>query len=107
MQVHEHGFFESSLTVPDPDGIVVAIQSVNESLNRGLVEVAQVGSCLPGFLTKHERLWVDEAEGVNDNLALDRLDGIDDHGDGTWGELFKGLLSVDIDGRKPAAEAGM
>jgi hypothetical protein len=55
----------------------------------------------------HERLRVDEAEGVDDDLALDRLDGVDDDGDGARCELLKRLLRVDVDRRQPAAEAGM
>jgi hypothetical protein len=52
-------------------------------------------------------LWVDEAEGVNDYLALDGLDGIDDDGHGARSELFEGLLGVDVDAGQPAAETGM
>lgn len=39
------------------------------------------------------------------NLALDRLNGIDDDGDGARIELLEGFLGVDIDGGEPAAEA--
>jgi hypothetical protein len=42
-------------------------------------------------------LRVDEAERVDDDLALDRLNGIDDNSDGAWCELLKRLLCVDID----------
>jgi len=58
-------------------------------------------------LAEHEGLWVDEAEGVDYNFAFDGLDWVDDYGDGSGGELFEGLLGVDIDGGKPAAETGM
>jgi hypothetical protein len=50
-------------------------------------------------------VWVDEAEGVDDNFAFDGLDGVDDDGNSTRGELLKGLLGVDIDAGEPAAEA--
>lgn len=80
---------------------------MDESLNRWLVQVTQVGCSLARLLTQHEGLWVDEAEGVDDNLALDGLDGVNDNGDGTRGELLEGLLCVDIDRRQPAAEARM
>lgn len=59
------------------------------------------------FLPEHEGLWVDEAESVDDDLALDGLDGIDHDGDGTRGELLEGLLGVNVDGREPAAETWM
>jgi hypothetical protein len=55
----------------------------------------------------HQRLRVYEAEGVDDDLAFYGLDGVDDDGDGAGGELLEGLLRVDIDRGKPAAEAGM
>lgn len=80
---------------------------MDQGLNRGFVEVAQVGGRLTGFLTEHEGLWVDEAKRVNYDFAFDGLDGVHDYSDGAGGELFKGLLGIDIDGGKPAAEPGM
>lgn len=67
----------------------------------------QVGCSLTRLLSKHEKLWADETEGVNDDLSLDGLDGINDNCDGSRGQLLEGLLCVDIDGGQPAAEAGM
>jgi hypothetical protein len=58
-------------------------------------------------LTHHEELWVDESESIDDDLALDGLDGIDDDGNSTRVELLERLLRIDIDGRQPAAETGM
>jgi hypothetical protein len=52
-------------------------------------------------------LWVDESESINDDFAFDRLDGVNDNSDGSWGQLFKGLLGIDIDRRKPAAKTRM
>lgn len=69
--------------------------------------MSQVTCALTRLLTKHERLGVDEAEGVNDDLALDGLDGVDDDGDGARGQLLERLLGVDIDGGKPASETRM
>lgn len=80
---------------------------MDERLNRGLVEVANVGRGLAGLVAHHEGLRVDEAEGIDDDFALDRLDGVDDDGDGAGGELLERLLRVDIDRRQPAAEARM
>lgn len=62
---------------------------------------------MAGFLAQHEGLRVDEAEGVDYDFAFDGLDWVDDYGDGAGGELFEGLLGVDIDGGEPAAETGM
>lgn len=57
----------------------------------------QIGCSLAGLLTKHQRLWVDEAKGVDNNLTLNGLDGIDDNGNSTRSELFERLLGIDID----------
>ena len=83
------------------------IQAVDQGLDWGLVEVAEIGGGLSGFLTEHEGLRVDEAEGVDDDFAGDGLDGVDDDGDGAGSQLLEGLLRVDVYTRKPAAEAGM
>lgn len=80
---------------------------MDECLYAGLVEMAQVGGGLAGFLPEHEGMWVDEAERVDNDLALYGLDGVDDDGDGARSELFEGLLGVDVDGREPAAETWM
>ena len=80
---------------------------MDEGLDGGLVEVAEVGGALPRLLAQHECLRVDEAEGVDDNFALDGLDRVDDDGDGAGRELLEGLLRIDVDGGEPAAEAGV
>lgn len=80
---------------------------MDKCLNRGLVQVAKVGRALSGLLTQHEGLRVDQTEGIDDNLALDGLNGIDDNGDSAGCQLLEGLLRVDIDRRQPATETGM
>jgi hypothetical protein len=107
VQVHQHVLLQRRLSVVDADGVVVAVQAVDERLDRGLVEVADVGSGLAGFVTHHQGLRVDEAEGIDDDLALDGLDGVDYDGDGAGRELLERLLRVDVDRGQPAAEAGM
>jgi hypothetical protein len=99
MQVHEHILLERGFAVPDADGIVMTIEAVDEGLDGRFVEVAEVRSRLPRFLAHHERLRVYEAESVDDDFAFDGLDGVDDDGDGARGELFEGLLGVDVDAR--------
>ena len=107
VQVHEHVLLEPVLSVLDADAVVVAVQAVDERLDRRFVEVAKVGGGLAGFLAHHKGLWVDEPEGVDDDFALDGLDRVDDDGDGAARQGFEGLLGVDVDGGEPAAEAGM
>jgi hypothetical protein len=75
----------------------MSVESVDQSLDRGLVEMAKVRRRLAGFLTHHESLGIDESESVDDDFALDGLDGVDDDGDGAWGQLLEGLLRVDVD----------
>lgn len=69
--------------------------------------MAQVRCTLSGLLTKHQRLGVDQAESINDHFSFDRLDGIDDDGDGSGGELLERLLGVDIHARQPTTETRM
>ena len=83
------------------------VEAVNKRLDGGFVQVAQVGRALAGLLAHHEGLRVDQTERINDDLALDRLNGIDDDGDGAGGQLFEALLGVDVDRGQPAAEPGM
>lgn len=83
------------------------VEAVDERLDGGFVQVAQVGGRLPRLLAVDQRLWVYKAEGIDDDFALDGLNGVNDDGDGAGGELLEGLLRVDVDGGEPAAEAGM
>lgn len=65
------------------------VQAVDEGLDRGLVEVAQVGCRLARLLAVDQGLWVDEAEGVDHDLALDGLDWVNHNGDGAGVELLE------------------
>jgi hypothetical protein len=58
-------------------------------------------------LTQHQKLGVDETESIDDDLALDGLDRVNDDGDCTGVQLLEGLLSVDINRRQPATETRM
>ena len=107
VQIHEHVLLKRGLAVANAYRVVVSVEAVNQSLDRGLVEVSNVRRCLPGFLSEHECLRVDKTEGVDDDLALDGLDRVDDHSDGAGCELLERLLRVDINAREPAAETGM
>ncbi len=70
----------------------------------GLLRWPRVTGAQTRLLAEHQRLRVDEPEGINNDLPLDRLDRVNDHGDGSRRKLLEGLLRVDIDGRQPAAE---
>lgn len=77
----------------------MAIETVNKSLYGGFVQMSQVGGSLSWFVTHHECLRVDQPKCINHNFAFYRLYRIDDDSDSTRGELFEGLLCVDVDGR--------
>ena len=48
----------SSRPVTDGDGVVMPVEAMDKGLDGGLVQVAQVGCCLPGLHTKHHCLRV-------------------------------------------------
>lgn len=96
VQIHQHILLQRRFAVGDRDAVVMPVQAMDESLDGGLVEVTQVRCRLAGLLAVDQGLRVDEAEGVDHDLALDGLDGVDDNGDGAGVELLERLLCVDI-----------
>lgn len=86
-----HLLLELVLAVVDYDGVVVAVEPVDERLDGGLVQVANVGGCLPGLLVQEHQLRVDSPEGINHHLALHRLDGVDHHGHRALVQLLEAL----------------
>ena len=107
VEVHEHLLLELVLAVVDDDGVVVPVESMNQGLDGRFVQMSDVAGRLAGFLAEHHELGVDEAEAIDDDLALDGLDGIDDEGDGAGIERLEGGLGVDVGRAQPAAEAGV
>lgn len=75
----------------------MSVKTMNKRLNRRLVQVAQVRRALSRFLSQHQGLRVDKAECIDDDLALDGLNRINDHGDSAGCKLLETLLGVDID----------
>lgn len=67
----------------------MAIETVDKSLNRRLVEVTNIRGGLARLVAHHEGLGVDEAEGIDDDLTLDGLNRIDDDGNGAGCKLLK------------------
>ena len=59
--------------------------------------MSDVRGGLPWLVAHHERLWIDEAECIDNNLALDGLYGVNNYCDGAWCKLFEGLLCIDVD----------
>ena len=96
VEVHQHVFLKPRLPIVDADTVVMPIQTVNQRLDRRVVQVSKIGRALTRLLTHHEGLRVDQSERIDHDLAFDGLYRIDDDGNSPWGELFEGLLSVDI-----------
>ena len=48
------------------------VEAMDECLDRGLVQVAQVAGCLPRLLAQHHGLRADEAEGIDHDLIMKR-----------------------------------
>lgn len=57
------------------------VQTVDQSLDRGFVQMTNIASRLSRFLTGNEGLWVDGSESVNHDFTTNRLDGVDNDGD--------------------------
>jgi hypothetical protein len=53
--------------------------------------VSDIRRCLAGLAASYDSLWVDEAEGINDDLAFDGLNGVNDDGDRPRVQRLKGL----------------
>ena len=52
---------------------------MDERLYRGFVNMANVRRRLSRFTPRNNSMRIDEAEGINDDLPLHRLDRIDDY----------------------------
>ena len=107
VQIHEHLFFEFIFSIINDNGIVVAVQSVNEGLNTRFLQVSDVGGGLAGLLSHHHELRINESEAVDDDLALDGLDGVHDECDSAIAQGFEAGLGVDVGGGEPATKSGM
>ena len=91
MQVHKHSLFQLRLAIIDRKRVVVPVQAVDQSLDGRFLDVSDVGRGLAGLGALDDGVRVDEAEGVDDDLALDGLYRVDDDGDGAGVEGFEGL----------------
>ena len=91
VQVHQHRLLQLRLPVRDRDRVVVAVEPVDERLDRGLVDVPDVGRRLSWFEPLQDHRRIDQPERVDDDLALHGLDRVDDDGDGAAVELLERL----------------
>lgn len=83
VEVHKHRLFELGHAVVDGDGVVGAVETMKEGLDVRFLDMADVGGGLARFLTSDECSVGNEPECINDDLALDGLDGIYDDSDST------------------------
>lgn len=91
VEVEQHFVVEVVLVGADDHGIVVTVETVDEGLDAGLLEVADHGGGLARLEAHHEALRADEAEGVHDDLAAHALHRVHHHGDAARVELFEAL----------------
>lgn len=73
------------------------VQTVNKGLYGRLVDVSDIRRCLTGFITRDDGLRLDEPESVDNNLSLDRLDWVNDHG---YRSCIQGFERLEIDMNK-------
>mmetsp|Transcript_3158 Transcript_3158/g.12678 ORF Transcript_3158/g.12678 Transcript_3158/m.12678 type:complete len:233 (+) Transcript_3158:326-1024(+) len=105
VQVHEHLLLQLVLPVVDHNGVVVAVEAVDQRLDAGLVQLAHVARGLPRLLAQHHQLRVNEAEAVDHHFALHALDGIHHESHRARVQLLEALLRVDVHAGQPAAKA--
>jgi hypothetical protein len=67
------------------------VETVDQSLDTGLVQVSNVARRLSRLLAGEKRVWVYGSESVDNDLSSDGLNGVDDHGHSSWMERFKRL----------------
>lgn len=68
LELGQHALLAGVLAEVDGDGVVVAVDAVDEALDGRLVQVAGVGRRLAGLVSEHDRFGVDQPKGVDDDL---------------------------------------
>lgn len=96
MQIEQHLLFQLVLLVIDVDGVIVAIEIVDQRLDGGFAQVTQVAGGLARRRAHHQKLRIDGAEGVDHNFALHGLDRIHHNGNSALVERLETLLRVDL-----------
>ena len=94
VQVAQHALLQLRLAIVDRNRVVVSVKTVDQRLDGRLVDVADIRRRLARFAASDDGVRVDEAEGVDDDLALDGLYRVDDDGDGAGVEGFERLNAI-------------
>lgn len=66
----------------------------NTHLNGWFIQMAQIGCCLPWFLTKHHGLWIDQTKGIDNHLPFDALYRINNHSHSSLIQSLKTLHEI-------------
>lgn len=74
-----HLLFKFIFPIIDGDGVVVSVEAVYESLNGGLVEMTKVRRGLPGLLTQHHHVGINQPECIDYNLKIKAISVIQNH----------------------------
>ena len=80
---------------------------MSDGYEGGLLNVADVRGCLSGLNAHHDNLRINAAEGIDDYLTLDGLNGVHDHGNSTRIEHLLRFLSLNISSGQPRSKTGM
>mmetsp|Transcript_37370 Transcript_37370/g.45064 ORF Transcript_37370/g.45064 Transcript_37370/m.45064 type:complete len:277 (-) Transcript_37370:411-1241(-) len=104
VQIHEHLLLQLLLPIINHDGIIMTIQSVDQRLNAGFVQMPDIAGGLSRFLPQHHQLRIDQSKTINHNFPLHRLNRIHHQRHRPRIQRFERILGVNIDPTQPAPE---
>ena len=107
VKIAEHLLLALILSVVDSNGVVSLIQATMLGNQTWSGQMTDVRGRLSWLKTSHGHFSWNRSEGIDHDLAFDRLDGVDDYGYGSLVELFLVHLCGDIGTGEPAAETWM
>jgi len=91
VKVHQHRLFQLRLSVVDGYRIVMPVKTMDERLYGWFVDLANVGRGLSCLASSNDGVGVDQSKGINDDLALHALDGVDHNSHRSGVERFERL----------------
>jgi len=83
------------------------VQSSGKGHETRLLNMPNIGRSLPGLKTLHDHSGLNRSESIDDNLALDGLNRVDDDTDRLRIQHLLRLLRLHISARQPASKPGM
>ena len=68
--------FQFVIAIVNDYAVVMPVESMDECIDAGLVQMSNVGGGFLWLLSQHHKLCIDKSEAVDDHLALHRLYGV-------------------------------